>query len=419
MSMTSVKKPGVDAVSPFASGQMPTSALIDRILREVEDAPGLSLDEGTVEIYGQRLVEAARLLQDYALTANPVDRAESFHYLLLMTAYAVESAITNHDPLHPMWSAPGQLHLLDWGAASPDGIYRRAMVRDDHTYRIWGQVGNASYFSMDFRQSNPKMTLGRSDLDLDPEGNFEIFIGGDPRKGQWFPVHPGTSGLATREFFDDWQTANRSRLRIECLDRGPAAKSGHNPARVAAAFDVVSDWILEGAVRFWMRRSTELEKKALNGFSPALRRLGTKLPVTATGLWRLAPDEALVIEFRDPKAAFWGMQLASSLWHTFDYANRFTSINQAQLRPDQDGVFRVVLAHRDPGLYNWLDTMGLEHGIMILRLCGAEDGSVPNTRLLNSADLARELPGARRCTPDERDMQLANRREGVARMICD
>ena len=417
--MSSVSNARGEPMSRFALAQMPSSAFIDKFLREVEDSPGCALDEDAVEIYGRRLMEAARLLKDYALTANPLDRAESFHYLLLMTAYAVETAITNHDALHPMWSAPGQLHLLDWGAASPDGVYRRAMVRDDCTYRVWGQLGNASYFSMDLRHSTPKLTLARSDIDIDSDGNFEIFLGGESRKGQWFPLHPGTSGITTREFFDDWQAAQRSRLRIECLDRRTTPRSEFTFARVAAAFDVVSDWILEGAVRFWMKRSIDLGEKALNKFSPELARSETMLPTTTTGLWRLAPDEVLVIEFQDPMADFWGLQLASSLWHTLDYANRPTSINQAQLEPDLDGVFRVVLSPQDPGLYNWLDTMGLEHGIMILRLCSAARASVPNTRLLKAADVANGLPAARRCSPDERHAQLTDRREGVAHMICD
>ena len=296
-----------ESASPFGLAQMPSSGLIDKLLREVEDAPGVVLDESTVEIYGRRLVEAARLLEGYALTSNPVDRAESFHYLLTMTAYAVESAIANHDPLCPMWSAPGQFHLLDWGAASPDGVYRRAMVRDDCSYRVWGQLGNASYFSMDFRQSNPAVTLPRSEFDVDSEGNFEFFIGGDARDGPWLPLHPGTTGITAREFFDDWKAAKRSRLRIECLDTGTIPPSEYNGGRVAASFDVVSDWILEASVRFWMKKSTELEKRALNSFRSELGRTETNLPAVTTGLWRLAPDEVLVMEFPEPRAEILGV----------------------------------------------------------------------------------------------------------------
>ena len=197
---------------------MPSSALIDKLLRAVVDDPDAILDEDTVAVYCDRLRESARLLAECTLTNNPVDRIESFHYLLLMTAYAVEAAIMNHDPLEPMWSAPSQFHLLDWGAASPDGVYRRAMIRDDRAYRVWGTLGNASYFSIDFRQSNPASTILPHDLELDPDGNFDIVIGGEPRDRQWWPLHAGTTGLTTREFYDDWIGAQRSRLRIACLD---------------------------------------------------------------------------------------------------------------------------------------------------------------------------------------------------------
>jgi hypothetical protein len=399
---------------------MPSSALIDKLLREVSDQPGLTLDEQTVEIYCGRMRESARLLADCSLTTNPVDRIESFHYLLLMTAYSVEAAIMNHDPLEPMWCAPSQFHLLDWGAASPDGVYRRAMIRDDRAYRVWGHLGNASYFSMDFRQSKPMVTITPADIELDANGDFEFFVGGEPRDERWWPLHPGTSGLTTREFYDDWIGGERSRLRIECLDgQVMAPRPEHNAARVAAEFDVVSDWILEGSVRFWIQRSLELEERVMNQFSAELGRTETKLPVVTQGIWNLAPDEALIIELSDPDADFWAYQLASSLWHTLDYANRITSLNQAQTERDDDGMFRVVLAHTDPGVANWLDTTGLERGILILRFCGAKAAKAPTTRLVKVADVASELPGATRFGLEERRAQIAERREGVAHLLVD
>jgi hypothetical protein len=422
-----ISEPPADATSPFARAKMPSAALIDKLLREVVDEPGRVLDEDTVAGYCEHLRASARLLADCALTTNPVDRIESFHYLLLMTAYAVEAAIMNHDPLEPMWCAPSQFHLLDWGAASPDGVYRRAMLRDDRAYRVWGRIGNASYFSMDFRQSTPAVTIMPPDLELDGDGNFEIFIGGEARARQWWPLHPGTSGLTTREFFDDWIGAERSRLRIECLAgeglagevEVMAPRPEHNAARVAAEFDVVSDWILEGAVRFWIDKSLALEESVPNRFQPELARTDTLLPVVTTGFWRLAPDEALIIELTDPDAEFWAFQLASSLWHTLDYANRITSLNCLQAHADPDGVTRVVLAHSDPGVANWLDTTGLERGVLILRFCGAKAATAPTTRLVELVDVAAELPDAPAFGRDARRAQIAERREGVAHMLCD
>jgi hypothetical protein len=52
---------------------------------------------------------------------------------------------------------------------------------------------------------------------------------------------------------------------------------------------------------------------------------------------------------------------------TFDYAHRRVSLNRAQTVPEADGRFRVVLAHRDPGVANWIDTEGRAFGLVFWR----------------------------------------------------
>ena len=398
---------------------VPSSALIDKVLRALPDAPGAVLDDATVEQFSRRLQEAAHLLSDFPLTSNPIDRAESFRYLLSMMAYAVDAGLLNADPLEPMFSPPYRLHLLDWGAASPDSVYRRAMVRDDRAYRVHGRFGNAKYFSFDFRQAASPRTLTPDDVESDTGGEFEMFIGGSAREHNWWAMPSGTNGLVVREFFDDWLAAQRSRLRIDCLDGEIAARVEHRPDRVAAEFDVVGQWILDGGVRYWMERSISLAARAENSFLPELNRDDTKLPVTNFGWWRLAPDQALIVELDDPEAEFWGLHLATSLWHTLDYANRLTTHNQAQSACDRDGTYRFVVSAADPGVFNWLDTTGLECGVLVLRFHRAANAHPPRTRLVNLSDLDQLLPTSRRCVPAERREQLAARREGVAHLICD
>ncbi len=404
--------------SPFAKARMPSSGLIDKLLRALPDGPDVPLDEQTVDLYCRRLQESARLLSDFDLTANPVDRAESYRYLLLMTAYAVDAALLNSDPLEPMFSQPYRPHLLDWGAASPDSVYRRAMVREDRAYRVHGRIGNARYLSMDFRQSSPARTITGDELPTDPDGNFEIFLGGPEREGCWWSMPPGATGILVREFFDDWLAAGKSRLRIECLDGTIAPRPEHHANRVAAEFDMIGDWILEGAIRFWTKESHRLAENP-NAFGSDLSRSGTKLPDVYSGWWDLGPDDALLIEMPDPGADFWGLQLASSLWHTLDYANRLTTINQRQAHRDADGEYRMVVSPGDPGLFNWLDTTGLQRGVLILRLAGAAEPSAPRTSVLKMSEIAERLPGARTCSAAERRAQIADRREGVSRMLCD
>jgi len=402
-----------------APTRVPSSALIEKALREIIDEPGAVLDEHTVEVFCEKVRESARLLSEFPLTANPIDRAESFRYLLTMVAYAVDAALLNADPLEPMFSQPYRLHLLDWGGASPDSVYRRAMVRDDRAYRVHGRLGNAKYLSIDFRQGSPARTLLRADLDAGADGSFEIFLGGSPRDAHWWPLSEGTSGLVVREFFDDWPAAERSRLRIDCLDAERAPRPEHNARRVAAEFDLIGDWVLEGAIRYWIDQSTPLARDTKNAFLKDLLRADTKLPVTTFGWWELRPHEALIVELRDPEADFWGLHLVTSLWHTLDYANRITTFNLAQAHRDPDGRFRFVVSAEDPGVVNWLDTMGLERGVIILRFCGARSAVPPDARVVELSEVEAALPAAKRCTPEERRAQIADRREGVAHMLLD
>jgi hypothetical protein len=66
---------------------MPSSALIDTLLRSVVDDPATVLDERTVEVFCERVRESARLLSQFTLTANPVDRVESCRYRQTMLGY--------------------------------------------------------------------------------------------------------------------------------------------------------------------------------------------------------------------------------------------------------------------------------------------------------------------------------------------
>ncbi len=59
---------------------------------------------------------------------------------------------------------------------------------------------------------------------------------------------------------------------------------------------------------------------------------------------------------------------------------------------DDDGKVRVVVAHRDPGTANWLDTAGHSEGPIILRCVRTETAPVPTTKLVSFDQLAEELP---------------------------
>ena len=45
-------------------------------------------------------------------------------------------------------------------------------------------------------------------------------------------------------------------------------------------------------------------------------------------------------------------------------------------------MLRVVIAHEDPGVANWLDTAGHSEGPIILRCVRTESAPVPTTRVV-------------------------------------
>ncbi|MGO8863436.1 MAG: DUF1214 domain-containing protein [Acidimicrobiales bacterium] len=398
------------------AGRLPSAGLMDQALRNAANEGG-HLDATVVGALCQHLEESAQLIADHPLTQGGIDRTDAFRYLLSLTAFAIDWGILSGDPFAPMFSPAYPAHRLDWGAANPDGVYRKVLVRDDCAYLIGGRMGNARYFSLDFRPSSHNETVTPADLNPDPEGRFEMYVGGR-EQGRWWPMQAGTHAIVTREFFDNWSGARKAQLRIDRIDGPDRPNRGDESDRIAAAFEVIGRWILEGGVRYWLEHSTDMLKRSENAFLGEFRRGETKLPVVCPGAWHLAPDEALLIELPDPQATYWGLQVASSLVHTLDYSKALTSFNNAQAHRDPDGTYRLVLAHEDPGVYNWLDTGGLHYGTLFLRFYEAMSPSAPRTTLTKFADL-HQVVHAERLSTEERRVQIGERREGVARLLCD
>jgi hypothetical protein len=100
------------------------------------------------------------------------------------------------------------------------------------------------------------------------------------------------------------------------------------------------------------------------------------------GYWKLAADEALVIETRIPECKFWNFQCDNVWFESLDYRHHRIHVNGHSAKLNPDGTLTLVLAPRDPGYGNWIDTAGHGHGTMLLRWTGAMEHPVPTTRLV-------------------------------------
>jgi hypothetical protein len=67
---------------------------------------------------------------------------------------------------------------------------------------------------------------------------------------------------------------------------------------------------------------------------------------------------------------------------SLDYRFLPVTCNKATARYEADGSVRIVIADRDPGFGNWMDTAGHRHGTMGLRWVRARSDIKPTTELL-------------------------------------
>ena len=91
----------------------------------------------------------------------------------------------------------------------------------------------------------------------------------------------------------------------------------------------------------------------------------------------LGPNQALLIRGRFPKCRFSNLVLFNRFLQTFDYEERSVSLNRAQTVYEENGTFEMIVAHKDPGRPNWLDTEGRSYGIMFWRFQLPEGAITP------------------------------------------
>jgi hypothetical protein len=264
------------------------------------------------------------------------------------------------------------------------------------------------------------------ELDLGPRGEVELTLSADRHEGNWLPIAEDATILVVRHFFYDWDTEVASSLSIERVDAPARELEGRQKGEggraprdqreiVARQLIALGDFVL-GNLDFFLQFS---RPETPNTFLPPLD--GTSMGAAAEnrpviGSFQLEQDEALVVEVTPPEGLYWSYSLGNPWWETIDYARHQSSLNGHQARVDDDGILRVVIAHQDPGVANWLDTAGHSAGPVILRCVRTESAPVPETRVVRFDDIASVLPpDTHRVNPEERDRTIASRRLAVSK----
>ncbi|HVA09406.1 MAG TPA: DUF1214 domain-containing protein [Acidimicrobiales bacterium] len=364
------------------------------------------------------LGEAGAFLHSDRVPAGPEGVAEGYRHLMVLLALGIDEALRTADPYDPVIQPGNVDNVMKWGMDCPDALYAGCSVRPDATYRVWGTRGDARFVAFQVMAGIGNAgDVVADDLELGPDGEFELYLSADKHEGNWLPLTEGASSFVIRQFFYDWVAEKPATFHVECLSRhDAAAEPAPDPAeRTARQLAALGAFVRE-SLRFWWDVEEGGRAQGMNAFRPPVVRSdigGATDNVTVWGSWELQDDEALVVEMRPPPALYWSVSFGNQWWESIDYARHQSSLNGHQAVLD-DGVFRAVVAHRDPGVANWLDTAGNRRGAAIVRWVRADEAPVPTTTVVPFDALDSVLPASTpRVTTAERRRGLDARLAGV------
>jgi len=275
----------------------------------------------------------------------------------------------------------------------------------------------------------PEANLFGQDLKTNWDGSFELYIGGPERGPNWLPTTPGSRKLFLRQGFDSWDELP-VQMRIERVDM-TEPRPMPTPEDMLEAMEWAGGFVtglMKDNPDWPYTYAEDVDPKAINQFPKKRRPLGD--PVYNTELdkkrgrapscmcWKLAPDEALIIEF-ESNNIFWMITNMNVFFNSMDYLYRSVSYTPSRTSVDEDGVVRFILCHDDPGYHNWIDTQGFEQGVLVNRNLFSEQITDFHTRLVKRADLEDVIPDfSVKVTSEDRQQQMHDRFRAITRRYC-
>lgn len=381
----------------------------------------------------EAIAEAEELIRTAEFIRTEQDLLEGYDYLSGRIRAALQLAF-DHDPDRPLLI--NSTHQFSrQGLDNPDAIYWHVYLDEGAGYVVRGRRGTTA--DLNFQILGGAYTPGQApsslaafddrELDIAADRTFEFGFGppladGDPAPAHYLPIGPGAKSLIIREVFNDWDE-ERGSIWIERPDRiGRPAR----PLRqdVLARKYALAAKMITGSIRTWFAFphlfTYPLPVNTLS--QPASTPGGLPSQRSSLGHYSLAEDEAMIVtvpEFAD--CSYQAIQIGSDWYVSTDYETHQTSLTKAQSVVDPDHKLRYVISERNPGIANWLETLGHRTGPMMLRWqrlerdLGPDDG--PEVEVVPFEELPERLPHYSPMADDEYRDRIAARQRAVARRM--
>ncbi|MDG1366051.1 MAG: hypothetical protein P8I99_04450 [Acidimicrobiales bacterium] len=365
-----------------------------------------------------QLKAAGRIVARETAGGDPQDAVEGYRYLTRMILMGNMRAIERRTP----GTKPRFIGLIPppikggIGVQSPNQDHIVQPVDSRYRYRITGTVGDVythlsawsppipgdvGAFSVGLDAEthletfNPNMALTPHTLVLSDmaaaDGTVDFVLSVEPPGdgSAWMSMASTTRELMGRVVWDDRNEQTPPRLVIECLDDHDQPEPP-SPSEMAERLAVAGQLVLgqksdyEGWTADLLTREnqTEFTREWYEriGGSPDDRHF-------EFGYWRVPAGKALVVEFDEPEAQHWNFQLCNHWMENLaNYATGEGYVDCENVVRDGSHV-RIVVAHNDPGVPNWVQPATHDHGVMGIRFVQPATEPQVKCRLVVLADL--------------------------------
>jgi hypothetical protein len=341
----------------------------------------------------QKLEALGDIVTNEAFVEEPIDAAEGYRYMTRLLRVALDMHMENADTDFPNFYAASHA-TAKIGADNPDNIYMNASINGARRYRLWGKRNTVPILSIGTKANRYAVDgtmastgeIDSAEFELGPDGSFEIIVSPTREGKNWLPIAADSSMLLVRQTFLDRAHEIPAEVHIEALDAPRATPVPFNAERLSQALARTAGFV-EGTAKTFAKWTDMLKAEQYNDIATVdqtmfYRAGGDPTIFYLHGYWKIAEDEAFVIDTKIPECNFWNFQVDNVWFESLDYRNHRIHVNNHTAKLNADGTVTLVLAARDPGYGNWLDTAGHHHGTMLLRWTGAKEHPVPTTKVV-------------------------------------
>jgi hypothetical protein len=339
----------------------------------------------------ESIAEAEHLVATAPFIESEADLLEGLQYLAGCVAACTHVAF-DYDRDHPFLHS-GTGPFTKMGLDNPDTMYFGTRVQPGYEYVVTGRRGTTTDVSFqllggEYTDDNvPDSATAFDDrkLDIAADGTFE-----------WRFTPAGPAQLVIREVYNDW-SAQRGSFAIARTDTAGTAPPPLTRELIEKRYAVAGKQLVQ-RIKTWLQfpQWFYTDGPANTMVAPRLTPGGLATQYSSAGQFDLAPDQALVITLPVTDAPYLGFQLGSLWYISLDYINHQTSLNGTQAQADPDGKIRIVVSDSNPGVTNWVETLGHRKGYLQFRWQRVSraltDADGPTVELVGIDQLPASLP---------------------------